>query len=191
MKCPQCGAEAQKGDKFCLQCGASLTQKAESDNSGLKHSPAAQNHNQSAPLPAEQAEKFFQNAHQAVKHLTNEELVMGGGALLSLIGFFLPWYGGIAETRNAWSIAAYSNRLYFILLFAIASLLTLYFSQGTKHSTKVFLTTLQAVAGMYILAMGLTSANSTSLLGVWLTVIGGALLTGFSLYFQSKVLLKG
>lgn len=29
--CPQCGAKCQEGDKFCSQCGTSLTQRGEVD----------------------------------------------------------------------------------------------------------------------------------------------------------------
>lgn len=190
MKCHECGTDAQKGDKFCLKCGTLLTEKTTHTSDINQSSHAVHEASVNATLPAEQAEKLLKDARKMVKHLTNEELVMGGASIVVFVSFFLPWYGGLAVAQNGFSLASFNNWYYLLPLLALVSIALLYFSQGSKHDTKVFLTTLQAVIGMYILATGIHITNSSSLLGLWLTLIAGGILTGTSLYFQKKFLLK-
>mgnify|MGYP001613155287 CR=1 FL=1 len=186
MKCNNCGTEAQKGDRFCLKCGAALTGKRSHASHAAPVSHSSHEDGLSATLPAEQAEKLLKEARKMVKHLSNEELVMGVSSAVAFLSFFLPWYG----SQNGFSLMAFNGWYFFIPIVAVASIVLLYFSQGAKQSTKVFLVTIQAVIGMYIFATGIHAANNGSNIGLWLTILAGGTLTGASLYFQKKGLLK-
>jgi hypothetical protein len=178
IKCHNCGAKAQKDDKFCLKCGTAL----KGHNVDFVEVPIS--------LPGEQAERLIKNIKKMVGHLSNEERIMGVASVVALLSFFMPWYGGLTQTQNGFAIASYNNWYYLLPLFAITSIIFLYFGQVVNHTTKVFNTTIQAVIGMFIFATGIHTSTSGGLIGIWLTIIAGGVLTGASLYFQKKILQK-
>lgn len=180
MKCHKCKTEAQKGDKFCLNCGTELIALASSQT----------NHSFHTELPAEHAEKLIKEFKHIVRHLSMVEQVMGGASVVALLSFFLPWFENFSKTQNGFAIANINNRYYLLPLAILISLALLYFSQGAKKNAKIFLTTLQAVIGTFIVATGLGAGGFGGAFGLWLLILAGGVLTGASLYFQKNFLLK-
>jgi hypothetical protein len=180
MKCPKCGTTANKGDKFCLNCGAAL-----------KSETATQvGHDQPTQLPAEQAEKLLKEAKQIVKHLSPTEQLMGGASLVALLSFFLPWFDNLTRAQNGLDIAKLNNRYYLIPLFILLSLALLYFSQGAKKNSKILITTCQAIIGTFVVTTGIGANGYGAQFGVWLLMLAGGVLTGTALYYQKNYLLK-
>lgn len=141
--CPNCGKENEEGSKFCISCGSDLIQGKEVAKETI---PAVKE-----LAPAEQAAQMGERAKKVWKGFSFSEKMITVGALVVLVGFFLPWVSsrglGISETISGMKIAEDFGWLYLHPLLMLVSLALVYFTQGAPKITKILMARWQIVIG--------------------------------------------
>lgn len=126
MKCPKCGGSNEAAAAFCVSCGAKLgKEKSLGEN------------------PAKQAEMIGKKFSLVIKKLTLGEKLIGIGAILGLISFFLTWLSVNENIATTFSIPEkmrgkdFSGWLYLLPILMLVSLVLLYFLVGATEKLKL------------------------------------------------------
>lgn len=143
MICPNCGKENEEGSNFCISCGTDLSQgKKVAKETG----PAVKE-----ITPAEQAAQIGERAKKTWRGFSFLEKMITIGALVNLIGFFLPWVSGeglgTSEVISGMKIAKDFGWLYLHPLLMLVSLALVYFTQGASKIAKILMARWQIVIG--------------------------------------------
>jgi hypothetical protein len=189
MFCPACGEENVTTVSFCTFCGAPLASAVPAGSAvPIPSAPAG-------PSAAANAGKM---ATSFLSSLSLAEKIIGGGAVVALIGFFLPFIdipglgdlaamampdptGGNPMPSSSLSLLGltkFAGAVYFILLGALASAGLLYLSRTAAYARKMLLSAIQVMIGsmvgpLFLLAL-LFASNVRSVAGVgfWIVSLG-------------------
>ena len=198
MKCPKCGAENSASSSFCVHCGAKLSKE--------QASAAAQ--------PAQQTEVAASKFNLILKKLTLKEKIIGGGAILCLISFFLPWLVLSEELAESLDMSEeltgqdLGNGALLMPILMLAVLALLYLSVGAVDKVKIKYNSYSAVIGAFFAAMAIslyananwfaeimtesTKTKPEDFLsvdnGLWLLILGSLVIVAGSLLSQKEKL---
>jgi hypothetical protein len=188
MFCPACGKENAATVAFCTYCGVPLQQAA---------APAAPIQ-ASAPAAPSAAANAGKMATSFLAALTLPEKIIGAGAVVALIGFFLPFIaipglgdlaamavpdptGGSGIPSSSLSLMGlgkFAGAVYFILLGAIASGALVYLARTANYARKMLLSGIQVMIGSMVgpgtlLALLFASTvRSVAGVGFWVVSLG-------------------
>lgn len=197
--CTNCGTSNSEYAKFCTKCGNEFGTH-ESSNSGVgERTPAAQ--------VAEMTEKAKDNANKAMEKtkqvltgLSKNEKIIGGGALVALVSFILPWISGPGKTVNGFRAVADDWYMYYLPFSVLASLVLLYATQGAPEISKTLATRWQIVIGASCGAVGvwltffinaLVAFRLSAEFGVYLFVAGAVAISVGGFRLQTELLKRG
>lgn len=179
MTCPACGKENPSGTAFCTFCGVPMSNAV----------PAA------APVKASAA-AAGQNAMSFLSALSLPEKIAGAGAVIALIGFFLPFIaipglgdlaamsmpdptGGMpSSSLSLMGLTKFAGAVYFILLGALASAAIVYLARNAAYARKMLLSGIQVMIGSMVgpgtlLALLFASTvRSVAGVGFWVVSLG-------------------
>jgi zinc-ribbon domain len=192
MFCPACGKENVATVSFCTFCGAPL---ASAVPAGPAATVAAIPSPPAGPSAAANASKM---ATSFLASLPLAEKIIGAGAVVALIGFFLPFVaipglgdlaamtmpdptGGSGIPSSSLSLLGltkFAGAVYFILLGALASAGLLYLSRTAAYARKMLLSGIQVMIGSMVgpgtlLALLFASTvRSVAGIGFWIVSLG-------------------
>ena len=114
-------------------------------------------------VPAEQAAQAVERAKKVWGGFLKSEKIIVIGALVLLIGFFLPWIGGeeielmrkMNMPTSGFAIADYNNWLFSIPLLMLISLGLVYFTQGASNIAKILIARWQIIIGTIFSTIGI------------------------------------
>jgi len=189
MFCPACGKENTATVAFCTYCGVPLQQVAAAPTAPIQASGPT------APSAAANAQKM---ATSFLAALTLPEKIIGAGAVVALIGFFLPFIaipglgdlaamampdptGGSGIPSSSLSLLGltkFAGAVYFILLGALASAALVYLARAANYARKMLLSGIQVMLGSMVgpgtlLALVFASSvRSVASIGFWVVSLG-------------------
>ncbi|MGB7136532.1 MAG: hypothetical protein WBD46_14670 [Acidobacteriaceae bacterium] len=179
MLCASCGKENAAAVAFCTFCGTQMAGPAKPSSGAASDAGKA--------------------ALSFVSSLSLTEKIAGAGAILALIGFFLPFIaipglgdlaamaipdptGGTptipSSSLSLLGLAKFAGAVYFILLGALASGALLYFARSAAYARKMLLNGIQVMIGSMvgpgaILALLFASSvRSVAGAGFWIVGLG-------------------
>ena len=159
MKCSNCGTSNPAESAFCINCGAKL---------GGKEGSSRQE------TPAKQAEIIGKRFNILIKKLTLGEKLVGIGAILGLISFFLTWMTVHKDIANTFSISEkmtgkdFGSWVYLLPILMIVSLVLLYFSVGAVTKTKIKYSSYYTVIGTFFATTGIVLFSVMAKVKSWL-----------------------
>jgi hypothetical protein len=186
MTCPACGKENAPGTAFCTFCGVSMSNAAPAAAPAV---PAARPVQTSAAAAG-------QNAMSFLSALSLPEKIAGAGAVVALIGFFLPFIaipglgdlaamsmpdptGGMpSSSLSLMGLTKFAGAVYFILLGALASAAIVYLARNAAYARKMLLSGIQVMIGSMVgpgtlLALVFASTvRSVAGVGFWVVSLG-------------------
>jgi hypothetical protein len=188
MFCPACGKENTATVAFCTYCGVPLQQAAAS-------AAPIQASASTGPSAAANAQKM---ATSFLAALTLPEKIIGAGAVVAIIGFFLPFIaipglgdlaamampdptGGSGIPSSSLSLMGlgkFAGAVYFILLGALASAGLVYLARAANYARKMLLNGIQVMIGSMVgpgtlLALIFASSvRSVASIGFWVVSLG-------------------
>jgi len=192
MFCTSCGKENPANTAFCASCGASL-QSVSAIAVPASAVPATPPAAQAAMANAGKMASSF------VASLSTAEKIIGAGAVVALIGFFLPFIAipGLGElaamtipdptggspqipssSLSLLGLSKFAGAVWFILLAALASAGLLWLGRSAAHSRKLLLSGIQIMIGSMIgpgtlLALLFASTvRSVAGFGFWIVSLG-------------------
>jgi hypothetical protein len=127
MKCPKCGGLNPPENSFCVHCGAKLSKE-----------PVYQ-----GTEPAHQLGEMGGKVNLVLKKLTFKEKIVGVGAILGLISFFLPWLVLSNDLAKSLDVSEkitsrdFGDWTYLLPIFMLVILVFLYFSIGATSKVKI------------------------------------------------------
>jgi hypothetical protein len=189
MFCPACGKENTATVAFCTYCGVPLQQQAAATAAPIQASTST------AAAKAANAQKM---ATSFLAALTLPEKIIGAGAVVALIGFFLPFIaipglGDIAamampdptggsgipsSSLSLMGLGKFAGAVYFILLGALASAGLVYLARTANYARKMLLNGIQVMIGSMVgpgtlLALIFASSvRSVASIGFWVVSLG-------------------
>ncbi len=196
MFCTACGKENPDTTAFCASCGASL-KTASANAAPAPFAPAPV-----APAPPPPASAAVANAGKMATSflatLSTAEKIIGAGALVALIGFFLPFIaipglGDLAalsmpdptggpqipsSSLSLLGLSKFAGAVWFILLAALASAALLYLARNANRARKLLFSGIQIMIGSMIgpgtlLALLFASTvRSVAGFGFWIVSLG-------------------
>jgi len=155
MTCPACGKEHAPATSFCTSCGAAMSA-----------TPVAT----AAPVKASAASDAGKTAMSFLSSLSLPEKIAGAGAVVALIGFFLPFIsipglgdlaamtmpdptggsGVPSSTLSLMGLAKFAGAVWFIFLGAIASAAIVYLARNAAYPRKMLFSGIQVMIGSMI-----------------------------------------
>jgi zinc-ribbon domain len=188
MFCPACGKDNVATVAFCTSCGTSLSPAAAPSAVPVHAAPTG-------PSAAANAGKM---ATSFLAALTLPEKIIGAGAVVALIGFFLPFIaipglgdlaamampdptGGSGIPSSSLSLMGlgkFAGAVYFVLLGALASAALVYLGRAANYARKMLLSGIQVMIGSMIgpatlLALLFASTvRSVAGVGFWIVSLG-------------------
>jgi hypothetical protein len=189
MFCTACGKENATTVSFCTFCGAPL-HAAASAGQAVAAPPIS-----AGPSAAANAGRM---ATSFLATLSLPEKIIGAGAVVALIGFFLPFIaipglsdlaamampdptGGSGVPSSSLSLMGlgkFAGAVYFILLGALASAALLYLGRSANYARKMLLSGIQVMIGSMVgpgtlLALLFASTvRSVAGVGFWIVSLG-------------------
>jgi zinc-ribbon domain len=189
MFCPACGKENAATVAFCTYCGVPLHQTAATPAVPIQASSSA------GPSAALNAQKM---ATSFLAALTLPEKIIGAGAVVAFIGFFLPFIaipglGDLAamampdptggnpmpsSSLSLMGLGKFAGAVYFILLGAIASAGLVYLARTANYARKMLFSGIQVMIGSMVgpgtlLALVFASSvRSVASIGFWVVSLG-------------------
>lgn len=186
MTCPSCGRDNAAAVSFCTFCGSALP------------ATAAAPIQTSLPPAHSAAANAGKMATSFLASLTLTEKIVGAGALIAIIGFFLPFiaipgFGDIAamampdptgapdmpsSSLSLLGLTKFAGAVYFILLGALVSAGLLYLARSAGYSRKMLLSGIQVMIGSMVgpgtlLALLFASTvRSVASAGFWIVSLG-------------------
>jgi len=185
MTCSACGKENVPAVAFCTFCGASMSSASVAASA--------------VPVRASGSADAGKAALTFVSSLSLTEKIAGVGAILALIGFFLPFIAipGLGElaamaipdptggtptipssSLSLLGLAKFAGAVYFILLGALASAGLLYLARGAAYARKMLLNGVQVMIGSMVGPGALlallfaSSVRSVAGAGFWIVGLG-------------------
>ena len=188
MFCPACGKNNVATVAFCTSCGSSLSAATGSPSASTQAVPTG-------PSAAANAQKM---ATSFVATLTLPEKIIGAGAVVAFIGFFLPFIaipglGDLAamtmpdptggnpipsSSLSLMGLGKFAGAVYFVLLGALASAALVYLGRAADYARKMLLSGIQVMIGSMIgpatlLALLFASTvRSVAGVGFWIVSLG-------------------
>jgi hypothetical protein len=163
MKCQKCGASSSGDSAFCSECGAKLSKEV---------------HSEKEEAPAEQAEQVVKRFKSIVGKFGFGEKLVGAGAIVGLISFFLPWISFdkyVARDLNlpqSMSGAGIGGWMYLLPILMAGILVLLYFSMGSPAKTKIKRASYYLVIGTVFETASITALILTAQISHWLSQSG-------------------
>ena len=111
-------------------------------------------------VPAEQAAQAAERVKKVWGGFLKTEKIIAIGALVSFVGFFLPWLGGetikaMNGATSGFAMADNNNWLYLHPLLMLVSLGLVYFSQGASNIAKALIVRWQIIIGTIFSTIGI------------------------------------
>ncbi|HEX4309458.1 MAG TPA: zinc ribbon domain-containing protein [Acidobacteriaceae bacterium] len=192
MYCPACGKENAASVSFCTFCGFPLASAVPAG------APATAVLIPSAPAGPSAAANAGKMATSFLASLSLAEKIIGGGAVIAVIGFFLPFIaipglgdlaamaipdptGGNPMPSSSLSLLGltkFAGAVYFILLGALASAGLLYLSRTAAYARKMLLSGIQVMIGSMVgpgtllALLFASSVRSVAGVGFWVVSLG-------------------
>jgi len=206
MYCSKCGAKNDDNVVFCAQCGSKFNENSAVaiDKNAAKEAVKELVKDSVSNVFNKKTADHIQSSWQ---NFGFDEKLVTVGAIVALVGFFLPWMTSNFGTGNLNGVAAAKDGgglLYILPLFSLASLVLIFSGRGKTVAQKILSARWQIIIGMIFAMTGFLLGSfinsvigKTSILGItagnvgfgiWAMFFGGAAIVFGAVRYQKKVL---
>lgn len=167
--CPNCGNEIAESQRFCSECGTELDQ--ENTTSTAAGSETADPNGETMENLTESVSSGYMADQSdglldvSLSELTRDQKIVIGGGTLTVISAFLPW-----ASAFGFSVSGINGDGIITLVLGIVAAAVVFFEPLDSRNMLV-----AGVAGILIVLVALVSITSVAAIGVYLTLVGGAI----------------